>query len=1446
VTVSGVGQPYTATWETITPSFVLNDSFSTCVTTAAYSGPAVKVVKSITLPNNQQYTFSYDPVYGLLNKVVYPSGGYISYTWGPNAQSEWGEWLFVVSNGNSGCVGTYDTYALQSRTVSFDGVNVALQQSFSYATTWSPSQGGKWTSKQTTVTTTDKVRGASSQTVYTFAPSSAPLGPYVEQAAPVSSLFAMAIPVEQSIVYKDSTGKTLQTVGKTWSDAYTLNSVQTILDDGKTTSQVIYPYGALGDIFLEEDEYDYGQATPTKVTKNTYQTFGNSPVFGNNPDILDRLCQSLVYDGSGNLFAETDYLYDGGTAVCGAAGNHSVTSVSNLPSGTHDETNYAATSTTARGNLTQKTRKLLTSGTSPSTTYTYDETGQVLSMTDPCGNATCSDMAGTSHRTGYSYADSYTTLSGGTNMPFTPASNTNAFVTQITDPLGYTRKFTYDYNNGQLTVSQDQNSERTTYIYNDSLARPTQVNYPDGGQIEYAYNDTASHPSATTCELINGTAGAICSPTNPTSGWKTSVAVMDGLGHIVQTQLASDPDGVTYAGTTYDGLGRPYKVSNPYRTTSDSTYGTTTFTYDALGRTTQVAEPDGSIVSTSYSRNQTTVTDEIGNQRTSQTDGLERLTTVWEAPNNTNYNYQTVYTYDPLNNLLGVNQTGGSRPRTFTYDSLSRLLCAANPEVQVVTCPASGTTFPTGAITYTYDLNSNLSSKVAPKPGQTGTATVTTNYSYDALNRITQKSYSDGTTLPAVFGYDQTNITMGTQQFPITNSIGRLSWTCVSQQSPPWCIPMTAFSYDAMGRPLFEARSSSSGSSAQYKIYYSYYKDGSLNTLTYPSGDVVTYTVGGVGRTTQLSDSGNNYVGYSGHSATYTPNGSLASMINGYTSTFAGIVTSNIYNDRLQPILLSASVASSPIFSLCYDFHLGVAVNSAPCSFNKYATGDNGNVFQILNNVDSTRSAAYIYDPLNRIAQAYTLNTVSKNCWGETYSPTATAPGVVPSTPGIDAWGNLTNRSGVSGMTGCATEGLSASADNQNHLSILTYDAAGNVTNDGNGNQPTYDAENRIATDAGVTYYYDADGMRMEKSSGTMYWPGPYGTLAETDLTGTINHEYIYFNGTRIARVDRPSATVHYYFSNHLGSHTMVTSATGSCEQDIDYYPYGGVMTDHCPNVAQHYKFTGKERDSESGLDDFGFRYYGSSMGRFMSPDEALYGGDFEDPQKLNLYSYVRNNPLNSIDPDGHLVVVCTKDESGKQTCTQMSDQDYYNAVDKAVNSNTGINAPKWGQTGDITCGGVVCGHATYLDEGAVNPLGEQYLTDYAGGKITGRVLGALIGTVAGWFGRGAENAATDAATETVNLADKKATTHILDGDATGGGHAPGVGIAGKSEFPAGWGRDKIMHAISDVATDPTSKVTQAGRSTLVEGTREGVNIRVVIRDGRIVTGYPTNLPRNP
>ncbi len=76
-------------------------------------------------------------------------------------------------------------------------------------------------------------------------------------------------------------------------------------------------------------------------------------------------------------------------------------------------------------------------------------------------------------------------------------------------------------------------------------------------------------------------------------------------------------------------------------------------------------------------------------------------------------------------------------------------------------------------------------------------------------------------------------------------------------------------------------------------------------------------------------------------------------------------------------------------------------------------------------------------------------------------------------------------------------------------------------------------------------------------------------------------------------------------------------------------------------NAAKFCQFTGKERDPESGLDYFGARYYGSALGRFTSPDwsakpQAVPYANLADPQSLNLYSYVRNNPLGKADPDGH------------------------------------------------------------------------------------------------------------------------------------------------------------------------------------------------------------------
>jgi RHS repeat-associated protein len=107
-----------------------------------------------------------------------------------------------------------------------------------------------------------------------------------------------------------------------------------------------------------------------------------------------------------------------------------------------------------------------------------------------------------------------------------------------------------------------------------------------------------------------------------------------------------------------------------------------------------------------------------------------------------------------------------------------------------------------------------------------------------------------------------------------------------------------------------------------------------------------------------------------------------------------------------------------------------------------------------------------------------------------------------------------------------------------------------------------------------------------------------------------------------------------------------VVSASGTIEEESDYLPFGRelVVTGPGPN---HYKFTGKEHDPESGFDNFGARYDSSSMGRFLSPDPLLNSGRPWLPQTWNRYSYARNNPLNIIDPTGlyDLVNNCASDD---------------------------------------------------------------------------------------------------------------------------------------------------------------------------------------------------------
>ncbi len=629
-TVSVSGGTYQVTWKTISANFSTpstwvgpspgpNGAADQC-SPIPQANDTETVVSQIVLPNGKKFQFYYgtdnpDPnfqnPYGLLSEIDYPTGGWVKYTWKlsdtMNELANYpGEHTVACPDSISGCPAPvpdgcqyqYKTAVVASRSVGFGGSSApALVQTFTYTTAWS-SGGTTWTTKSTNLTTTDNVLAKSSLTAFTFQPITASTNNSVGFTS-----FSGQIPLESQIKYYDwgNTTTPIRTVNKTWQDVYHIASQQTVLDGG-SSSKTTYTYVTSGSFLQphEVDDYDFGASSPSRKAITNYQNFTGTP-----GKISAAPCQVIIQDGNSNTVAETDYLYDGGTTVCGSSGTPSVTLVSNLPAGTHDETLFSSTSATPRGNVTSVTRKCLQSCSNSVASFAYDETGQVLSMTDPCGNATCSDMpSGSNHTTTYSYADVYSSCGGAAP----PSGATNAYLTKITEALGHTQNFCYGYDDGQLRGSTDPNRQTTTYKFNDSLRRLTETDYPDGGKTTISYNDSPYNPS-TPSPSVTTTKVMTPSPNLIT------LTAFDGIGHTVRSALTSDPDCTSGNGdrtdTTYDGLGHVYSVSNPYCTTGDSTYGLTTYKYDALGRTTQVSEPDGSVVTTSYSGNCTTVTDDL-------------------------------------------------------------------------------------------------------------------------------------------------------------------------------------------------------------------------------------------------------------------------------------------------------------------------------------------------------------------------------------------------------------------------------------------------------------------------------------------------------------------------------------------------------------------------------------------------------------------------------------------------------------------------------------------------------------------------------------------------------------------------------------------------------------------------------------------------------------------
>ena len=595
-----------------------------------------------------------------------------------------------------------------------------------------------------------------------------------------------------------------------------------------------------------------------------------------------------------------------------------------------------------------------------------------------------------------------------------------------------------------------------------------------------------------------------------------------------------------------------------------------------------------------------------------------------------------------------------------------------------------------------------------------------TAFGYDALNRITQKSYNDGTA-GVSYSYDASGV---------ANGKGHLTQVANANSVTHYT------GFDGLGRVT---GSNQQTGGQTYGFGYAYNLAGALTAETYPTGRVVTNTYDGANRAAQVSGTLNGQTANYVVGASYNSHGAPYNYLYGNS---LGPVFS--YNSRLQLAATWAGFNNDPN-RFVYYFGL-----------NRGTTTNNGN----LNSVQSYEGGPgpfgtltmfndyYAYDGVNRVTAGNGRDANNNLLWAESYGHDQYGNHWVSSTAGLPVYGNTpTSQSAFDAGT--------------NRIAGGSYDAAGNQLGV-NGDTLTYDAENRqvVAVEppssggGAESYLYDGTGQRVQKV-------GPGGvTFYVYDALGQLAAEY----STGLAA---PPCATCYLSYDHLGSVRLVTDENASVVSRHDYVPFGqeipggwagrGSQWGVAENVNQ--KFTGQERDSETGLDFFQARYFEAALGRFTSPDPMNVGADLANPQSWNLYSYGLNNPLRYTDPDGHDAqdpcgdnpncVTVTAPYPGLSPLDELLYRSFFNNLNTALQIGQQtqqiaqqafnwlsaprdpgcMNAHTMGGAGTGMAGGALAGAAFGPADVLTVPMGA--LSGYVGGAGLGR-LGGLISCMSG------------------------------------------------------------------------------------------------------------------
>jgi len=882
-----------------------------------------------------------------------------------------------------------------------------------------------------------------------------------------------------------------------------LTAVTTTLSDTNQVTKSTFTYDGRGH---QTDMYDYDFGTPGSgnvggFLRRAHKDFNYDSSYTSNtgPYIANMVSRQWVSSdiNGANKLAQTEFEYDSyGTlplisraSISGSCIRLNDTATSCLQA---SDSSY-----TLRGNLTKTIAyyDISINGTIINTAQ-YDIAGNVVKTIDAKGYPTTFD-----------YDDSFGTPNGNARLNNSPqelslaGQYSYAFPTRVTNALGHTTFTQFNYYIGAPVDKEDANGAVTSLYYETVLDRLTKITLPDGGRTTFTYVDAHECGAYVETRTLLDTTGREAD----------SYQFFDGLGRPKRSLTYENQDTTKpylTIDTQYDGLGRAWSVSNPYRSTGctsdiNPSGRWTQTTFDTLGRPVQIkTTADNAVVTTSYSGNTATITDQHdasspGRSRKSVTDALGRLTAVYEDP--TGANYLTSYIYDAIGNLRKVDQ--GVQQRFFMYDSLSRLIRAKNPE-QLSGSVASNMTDPITnnaqwSMAYGYDNNGNLAARVDAR-------NLTTTYVYDALNRNTTVRYTDGTKDIDRF-YDNPTANK--------NGLGRFWYANWDQNNNTrFDSHVVIDEYDVMGRPKnYRQHFFTNGvASPQFNLTRTYDKAGHVLTQIYPSGHSVNYGYDIAGRLN--SDTGNLGDGVARNYATNITYSEFGGMQEEQFGTQTALYHKLHYNVRGQ--LYDIRLSSVAWATDEWNWSRGALVNYYAQNYQWQASdaSNNGNVLRSEHSIPldangtygsggagpyATSIDTYSYDTLNRLASVQESQYQS----GGNLTP------VFTQTYDYDRWGNRTINpsSNISN-----TQFDKADAQYTNRLYApgdtaiqtmsqrrIQYDLAGNQTYDSYAGQGAriYDAENRMKQAQGTpnsqweTYTYDADGRRIKRSvNGVETW----------------------------------------------------------------------------------------------------------------------------------------------------------------------------------------------------------------------------------------------------------------------------------------------------------------------------------------------------------------------